>query len=77
MIPISELAEVADKLIRNAVLTANEFRPKIGYRPSNQPGADQLINPNMPTSDQPQATSAAPQKEVTDAGLPGVPPPGP
>lgn len=77
LIPISELAEVADKLIRNAVLTANEFRPKIGYRPSNQPGADQLINPNMPTSDQPQATSAAPQKEVTDAGLPGVPPPGP
>jgi hypothetical protein len=64
LIPIDELAEVADKLIRNAVLTANEFRPKIGYRPSSQPGADKLINPNMPTSDQPQATGA-------DAAPPG------
>lgn len=59
-IPISELAEVADKLIRNAVLTANEFRPKIGYRPSNQPGADKLVNPNMPAEDQAAATGQAP-----------------
>lgn len=58
LIPISELAEVADKLIRNAVLTANEFRPKIGYRPSTQPGANLLMNPNMPVDDQ-----AAPVKE--------------
>lgn len=68
MIPIGELAEVADKLIRNAVLTANEFRPKIGYRPSNQPGADKLINPNMPVDDQ----AATPEKEVKDdEELPG------
>lgn len=64
LIPISELAEVADKLIRNAVLTANEFRPKIGYRPSNQPGADKLQNPNMPEEDQP-STATAPREEVT------------
>lgn len=64
LIPISELAEVADKLIRNAVLTANEFRPKIGYRPSNQPGADKLQNPNMPEADQP-STATAPREEVT------------
>lgn len=63
LIPISELAEVADKLIRNAVLTANEFRPKIGYRPSNQPGADKLQNPNMPEEDQP-STVSTPREEV-------------
>lgn len=69
MIPISELAEVADKLIRNAVLTANEFRPKIGYRPSNQPGADKLVNPNMPLEDQ---AAPAKEKEVKDdEELPG------
>jgi hypothetical protein len=73
MIPISELAEVADKLIRNAVLTANEFRPKIGYRPSNQPGADKLMNPNMPEED--QASSQTPPKEVEDEGLSGAAPP--
>lgn len=65
-IPLSELAEVADKLIRNAVLTANEFRPKIGFRPSSQPGADKLVNPNMPAEDQAVATGEPP-KEVTDA----------
>lgn len=52
LIPISELPEVADKLIRNAVVTANEFRPKIGYRPSKDPNADKLQNPNMPINDQ-------------------------
>ena len=66
LIPISELAEVADKLIRNAVVTANELRPKIGYRPSDQPGANKLQNPNMPDEDQKIAT-----------GQPPVPPPTP
>lgn len=62
LIPISELAELGDKLIRNAVLTANEFRPKIGYWPSDQPGANELKNPNMPTEDQqPAATPPAPE----------------
>jgi len=69
LIPIDELAEVADKLIRNAVVTANEFRPKIGYRPSNQPGADKLQNPNMPDADQPGAAPPA-QPDV----VPGPPP---
>lgn len=52
IIPISELAEVADKLTRSALVSANEFRPKIGLRPSKQPGANELKNPNMPNSDQ-------------------------
>lgn len=80
LIPISELAEVADKLIRNAVLSANEFRPKIGYRPSNQPGADKLQNPNMPVEDQLPQAAKPPPEEVTDdgtQGLPGAPPLGP
>jgi hypothetical protein len=78
LIPISELAEVADKLIRNAVVTANEFRPKIGYRPSDQPGANKLANPNMPEEDQPSAGApqtngvpklpSPPPKEVIDVG---------
>lgn len=77
LIPLSELPEVADKLIRNAVVTANELRPKIGYMPSNQPGADKLQNPNMPDADQPGATGEVapvvklapepPEEEVADA----------
>ncbi len=72
MIPISELAEVADKLIRNAVLTANEFRPKIGYRPSKEPGADKLVNPNMPLSDQAHpGTDAAASADPSAGGASG------
>lgn len=52
LIPVQELPEVADKLIRNAVVTANELRPKIGYLPSKDPAADKLMNPNMPNHDQ-------------------------
>ncbi len=52
LIPLNELGDLADKLIRNAVVTANEFRPKIGYRPSDQPSANVLKNPNMPDEDQ-------------------------
>lgn len=69
LIPIDELAEVADKLIRNRVVTVNEFRPKIGYRPSTDPAANEFVNPNMPVSDQttgqaPEPAPAPPAEEV-------------
>ena len=65
LIPLDQLAEVADKLIRNAVVTSNEFRPKIGFRPSTDPLADQLRNPNMPNDDQglPNTESPPPPKK--------------
>lgn len=71
LIPIDELAEIADKLIRNAVLTTNEFRPKIGYRPSKDPEANKLRNPNMPLDDQGidnKAKVKDPPKEEVDVG---------
>lgn len=68
LIPISELPEVADKLIRNAVVTANEFRPKIGFRPSSDPRANELQNPNMPVHDQPAGPNAVPDPKVLPLG---------
>ena len=62
LIPIDELAEVADKLIRNAVVTTNEFRPKIGYLPSKDPAANVLRNPNMPLDDQVPAAPTPPEE---------------
>lgn len=47
LIPANKIAEMADKLIRNEVLTKNEFRGIIGYKPSNDPTADELSNPNL------------------------------
>ena len=46
-IPISQLAEVADKFSRNAILTPNEVRAVIGYSPSQDPTADKLENKNL------------------------------
>jgi hypothetical protein len=45
--PISDIAEIADKLTRNEILSKNEVRQKIGYKPSKDPKADQLINSNI------------------------------
>lgn len=50
--PVLNLADVADKLLRNRILTANEFRSILGYMPVDDPMADQLINSNMPMQDQ-------------------------
>lgn len=52
LIPISELAEIADKLTRNEILSSNEFRGVIGYRPRQEKRADQLLNKNLNTKDQ-------------------------
>lgn len=52
LIPLNELAEITDKLMRSRLVTPNELRPKIGLFPSDDPAADKLMNPNMPESDQ-------------------------
>jgi hypothetical protein len=46
---MKDIAEIADKFTRNEILTANDIRAGIGFRPSKDPKADQLINSNMPT----------------------------
>ena len=47
MLPISQVAELADKLTRNEIMSSNEIRTKIGMRPSKDKAADQLKNSNI------------------------------
>ena len=47
LIPSSEIADIADKMIRNQILTPNEMRQKLGVEPSEDPKADELRNPNI------------------------------
>lgn len=61
LIPIAEIADTVDALLRNAAITANEIRPKLGYFPSKDPRANELANPNMPVDKQP---GIAPTQEV-------------
>lgn len=49
---INKIAEVADKFITNQVLSSNEIRGVIGYKPSEDPKADELINPNINPKDE-------------------------
>lgn len=48
LVPVGDVAEIADKFIRNQILTANEFRGFLGIPPSPEPQADKLLNPNVP-----------------------------
>ena len=48
MIPPTKLAEMADSLTRNEVLTSNDFRGLLALPPSTDPRADELVNKNMP-----------------------------
>ena len=45
--PLESMAEIADKLTRNEILSSNEVRQKMGFKPSKDPKADQLVNSNI------------------------------
>ena len=50
LVPVTELAKIADVLTRNAILSANEIRAILGYQPSEGQRANELINNNMPVN---------------------------
>lgn len=56
LVPVSDLAEIADKFTRNEIMTSNEIRQISGMKPSKDPKADQLRNSNInqPTEDTPK-----------------------
>lgn len=47
LVPVTELADIADKLTRNEIASSNEMRQKIGWKPSTNPKADELRNKNL------------------------------
>ena len=58
LVPVGKVAEIADKFTRNEVLTSNEIRQIVGFKPSEDPKADQLVNSNI----------AQPQQESYEGG---------
>lgn len=59
LVPVSEIAEIADKMTRNEIMTSNEIRQKIGMTPSKDPNADKLRNSNL----------SAPKEESTEQNI--------
>lgn len=47
LVPVADLAEISDKFTRNEIATSNEIRQVIGWKPSNDPKADELRNSNL------------------------------
>lgn len=59
LVPVEQVAEIADKFTRNEIMTSNEFRQAIGMKPSDDPKADELRNANIsaPNEEQQQETT--------------------
>ncbi len=59
LVPINNIAEIADKFTRNEILTSNEIRQIIGFKPSDDPKADQLRNSNISQSKESEIPAVA------------------
>lgn len=63
LVPAADLAELADKLTRNEIVSSNEMRQFIGMKPSSDPKADQLVNSNI---SQPDGKTDTPPEKVPE-----------
>ena len=71
LVPVNEIAEIADKFTRNEIMTSNEIRQIVGMRPADDPSADELRNKNLNQSGEEIEAKQAPEKiqnekEVTE-----------
>jgi Phage portal protein len=72
LVPVTQIAELADKFTRNEILTGNEIRGIIGFQPSKDPKADELRNSNLTTADTAPVVNVQP---VTNGKLVAKPQP--
>lgn len=68
LVPVNDLAEIADKMTRNEIMTSNEIRQVIGMKPSDDPKADQLVNSNINQSNTNQGPPGKMIKESKEGG---------
>ncbi len=66
LVPVNQLAEIADKFTRNEIVTSNEIRQIIGMKPSDDPKADELRNSNLRASEGGDTQAALPQETGKD-----------
>lgn len=67
LVPIGQVAEIADKFTRNEIVSANEFRGFIGMMPSKDPKADELRNSNVPQPAPGPVSEPVPEPLPTEA----------
>lgn len=64
LVPVSEIAEIADKFTRNEIMTSNEIRQIVGMKPSRAPQADELRNKNLNRSNE-ETSKVRPLDDIT------------
>ena len=64
LVPANELANIADKFTRNEILSSNEMRAIIGYKPSKDPAADELRNKNLNKSKEEPPVQSEGEKKI-------------
>ena len=74
LVPVEQMAAIADSFTRNEILTSNEIRQILGYKPSDTPDADLLRNKNLNASEQdmglydPSAYNEQPMEDYSEGG---------
>ena len=68
LVPVSAIAEIADKFTRNEIMSSNEVRQKIGMKPSSDPKADQLINSNISQPNEKGSEAMKIPEEILEEG---------
>lgn len=66
LVPVNDIAEIADKFTRNEIMTSNEIRQVIGMKPSDDPRADELRNKNLsaPSDSEPETNPPVEDENV-------------
>jgi hypothetical protein len=66
LVPVNEIAEIADKFTRNEIMTSNEIRQIVGMKPADDPSADELRNKNLNQSGKEIEAKQAPEKNQNE-----------
>lgn len=66
LVPVNDIAEIADKFTRNEITTSNEIRQAIGMKPSDDPKADKLVNSNISQPNEGQDTQDSEEEDNAD-----------
>ena len=64
LVPVNQIAEIADKFTRNEIMTSNEIRQVVGMKPVDDPNADKLRNANMPQQEDAAYDPGEPEEDV-------------
>lgn len=68
LVPVNDIAEIADKFTRNEIMTSNEIRQIVGMQPSKDPKADKLINSNISQAKQDMSQTSSATEAYEEGG---------